>query len=211
MTKFENISASYDIGIAKEFGIPCAVLLNKLLYLDRYSGREDGFSWKTAKELEEELGLTKNQQTLAIEKLEKANIIETKNTYIVGTQVKCKHFKITETFKSEMLESGKSDFMETIQSVNNSNTLVREKEYNKLYSSKRKNGDKPTLDEIRQYIYERNSLVDAECFYNYYESNGWKVGRNPMKDWKACIRTWERNDILRNKKNNNNGVIYEQI
>ena len=76
---------------------------------------------------------------------------------------------------------------------------------------KQRNFIKPTIDEIRQYIYERNSSIDAECFYNYYESNGWKVGRNPMKDWKACIRTWERNDILRNKKNNNNGVVYEQI
>ena len=53
---------------------------------------------------------------------------------------------------------------------------------------------KPTLDEIIAYCRERNNDVDANRFYNYYEANGWKVGRNPMKDWKACVRTWERNN-----------------
>ena len=52
---------------------------------------------------------------------------------------------------------------------------------------------KPTISEVQEYCYARQNLVDAERFYNYYESNGWKVGKNPMKDWKACVRTWERN------------------
>lgn len=52
---------------------------------------------------------------------------------------------------------------------------------------------KPTLEEIQAYCTERNNNVDAERFYDYYEANGWKVGKNPMKDWKASVRTWERN------------------
>lgn len=52
---------------------------------------------------------------------------------------------------------------------------------------------KPTLDDIRTYCRERNNAVDAEHFFDYYESNGWKVGKNAMKDWKAAVRTWERN------------------
>lgn len=52
---------------------------------------------------------------------------------------------------------------------------------------------KPTLDEVKNYCQERNNNIDAEKFIDYYESNGWKVGRNPMKDWKACVRTWEKN------------------
>lgn len=51
---------------------------------------------------------------------------------------------------------------------------------------------KPTMDDIKSYCSERNNYVDPERFFNYYESNGWKVGRNPMKDWKAAVRTWER-------------------
>ncbi|MBR6874365.1 MAG: helix-turn-helix domain-containing protein [Ruminococcus sp.] len=52
----------------------------------------------------------------------------------------------------------------------------------------------PTLEEVRAYCRERNNRVDAQRFIDYYTSNGWKVGRNPMKDWKAAVRTWERND-----------------
>ena len=51
---------------------------------------------------------------------------------------------------------------------------------------------KPSLDEVRSYCQERHNNVDAERFIDYYESNGWKVGKNPMKDWKAAVRTWER-------------------
>ena len=52
---------------------------------------------------------------------------------------------------------------------------------------------KPTVEQIQEYIDSRHTNVDAERFFDYYESNGWKVGKNPMKDWKACVRTWEKN------------------
>lgn len=52
----------------------------------------------------------------------------------------------------------------------------------------------PTVEEVRAYCKERGNNVDPERWYDYYESNGWKVGRNPMKDWKAAVRTWERGD-----------------
>lgn len=51
---------------------------------------------------------------------------------------------------------------------------------------------KPTVEEVQAYCEERNNGVDAQKWFDYYEANGWKVGRNPMKDWKASVRTWER-------------------
>lgn len=48
----------------------------------------------------------------------------------------------------------------------------------------------PSLEEVRKFCYSEKYLIDAQRFYNYYTSNGWKVGRNPMKDWKAAVRTW---------------------
>lgn len=57
-------------------------------------------------------------------------------------------------------------------------------------ASKSKKFIKPTLEEVKSYIEENNYRVDPEEWFNYYESNGWKVGRNPMKDWKACVRRW---------------------
>lgn len=54
---------------------------------------------------------------------------------------------------------------------------------------------KPTLEELELYCIERKNKVDIVKFHNFYESNGWKVGKNPMKDWRACIRTWESNSF----------------
>lgn len=51
----------------------------------------------------------------------------------------------------------------------------------------------PTIDEVRTYCDERKNGVNPQRFIDYYSSNGWKVGRNPMKDWKAAVRTWEKN------------------
>lgn len=51
----------------------------------------------------------------------------------------------------------------------------------------------PTLEEVRAYCDERQNSVDAEKFIDYYTSNGWQVGKNKMRDWKAAVRTWERN------------------
>lgn len=60
---------------------------------------------------------------------------------------------------------------------------------------KRKKFIKPILEEIKTYCSERKNSVDADKFINYYDSNGWKVGRNPMKSWQAAIRTWEKSSF----------------
>ena len=52
----------------------------------------------------------------------------------------------------------------------------------------------PTLEEVAAYCRERGNSVSPERFIDYYTSNGWKVGRNPMKDWKAAVRNWEKGE-----------------
>ena len=59
---------------------------------------------------------------------------------------------------------------------------------------KREKFIKPTVEEIKAYCQERKNSIDAEYFFDHYESKGWKVGKNPMKDWKAAVRNWERNE-----------------
>lgn len=58
----------------------------------------------------------------------------------------------------------------------------------------------PTVEEVAAYCKERNNGINPERFVDYYESNGWKVGRNSMKDWKAAVRTWERNGYTNQKQ-----------
>ncbi|MBO1680360.1 hypothetical protein [Bittarella massiliensis (ex Durand et al. 2017)] len=53
---------------------------------------------------------------------------------------------------------------------------------------------KPTVEEIGQYCREIGSSVDPERFFDYYEGNGWMVGKRHMKDWKATVRNWERRE-----------------
>ena len=70
-----------------------------------------------------------------------------------------------------------------------------EKENNK----KKKRFTPPTIEEVKAYCEERGNSIDAEIFVNFYASKGWLVGKSPMKDWKACVRTWEKNEAKPNK------------
>ena len=58
---------------------------------------------------------------------------------------------------------------------------------------------KPTLEELKAYCKERKNNVDPEAFMDFYASKGWKVGSQPMKDWKAAVRTWEKREKPKEK------------
>ncbi len=86
----------------------------------------------------------------------------------------------------------------------------------KSTTTKRKRFEKPTISDVEQYCIERNNNVDPQHFVDYYESNGWKVGKNSMKDWKAAVRTWERNGYnqsakLKSSKTDAMNVVKELI
>ena len=68
---------------------------------------------------------------------------------------------------------------------------------------KRKRFIAPTIEEVFAYCQERKNGVDAQHFVDYYTANGWKVGKNPMKDWRAAVRTWEKNGYNRAGKTTN--------
>lgn len=72
------------------------------------------------------------------------------------------------------------------------NTIVLSKEKNTTMATKR--FVKPSISEIEEYVEVKGYEIIAQHFYDYYEANGWKVGKNPMKDWKATIRNWARNN-----------------
>ena len=60
---------------------------------------------------------------------------------------------------------------------------------------------KPTIEQIKAYCLEAGKNIDAEAFFDFYEAKGWVVGRAPMKDWKAAVRNWAKNEsqFLRRK------------
>lgn len=59
----------------------------------------------------------------------------------------------------------------------------------------------PTVEEVSAYCRERGNNIDPQRFVDYYTSNGWMVGRNKMKDWKAAVRTWEKQEYSTGSKN----------
>lgn len=69
---------------------------------------------------------------------------------------------------------------------------------------------KPSVEEISYYCQERKNNINPEQFYDYYEANGWKINRNPMKDWKATVRNWERNEFNRKSADNFGLPIIEE-
>jgi hypothetical protein len=63
----------------------------------------------------------------------------------------------------------------------------------------------PSVDEVKSYCQEQGYFVDAERFVDHYESNGWMVGKNKMKNWKAAVRSWKARET---HTNNNTGYVH---
>ena len=78
-----------------------------------------------------------------------------------------------------------------------------------LYKDGSSRFQKPSLDDIRAYCISRANNVDPDQFFNFYESKGWMVGKTPMKDWRAAVRTWEKRDTPRGKKSSRQESVLE--
>ena len=78
--------------------------------------------------------------------------------------------------------------------VNVNHNVNDNKKVSTCVDRKKKIFSTPTISDINSYIKENNYNVDGQRFYDYYESNGWRVGKNPMKSWQASVRTWARSD-----------------
>ena len=87
---------------------------------------------------------------------------------------------------------------------------VTGKELTKNITNRTKKGNKrfiePTIDEVRVYCIERGNGINADAFVNHYQANGWMRGKNKIKDWKACVRTWEVAQRNRNKSSHVNAA-----
>ena len=94
--------------------------------------------------------------------------------------------KLNSTKKQDMINIS-SSYDKHMENENENEIVIR----NKI--QKGKGFVKPELFQVQNYFEEVGALPEAEGFFNYYESNGWKVGKNPMKDWQAASRNWIKN------------------
>jgi len=118
--------------------------------------------------------------------------ISTYYTYKGGTkEIDRRYIRILKGGIKENLKRGiKENFKDSI-------SLSKDKHINNKGASFKK----PEVNDIKEYCLWRNNGIDSETFFDFYESKNWMVGKNKMKDWKACMRTWEKRQ---NKTNNNN-------
>ena len=93
-------------------------------------------------------------------------------------------------------ESKKSKcFSEKAKKADNDNEYDNDLKENTLEGVKEKRFAPPTLENVSEYCREMGyTNVDAVCFIDFYTSNGWMVGKNRMKDWKAAVRNWDRRE-----------------
>lgn len=79
-----------------------------------------------------------------------------------------------------------------LSNVNEADKEIKELVANILDALNHKRFIKPELSEIVDYCKEKNLQIDPQVFYDHYQSNGWKIGKTPMKDWRAAARNWSR-------------------
>ena len=96
-----------------------------------------------------------------------------------------------------LYEVSRVSIQKWLKSLEDNNHIRRVNIYkqgNLTDSNKKALFKKPTLDDVKNYCILRNNNIDAEAFIAFYESKGWMVGSNKMKNWKQAIITWERRD-----------------
>ena len=119
--------------------------------------------------------------------------------------------------KKLLSEKENKAYTECVQDVYMVDTQVRDRlelskdsiELVEDEKQKRKRFVPPTLEEVKAYCAERKNNVDAARFIDYYTANGWLIGKNKMKDWKAAVRTWERNNFS-TKTYGENGIAVDR-
>ena len=124
-------------------------------------------------------GKSKTTVSKWVSELVKEGFVEVKLTYKEGTkEIENRYITIT---KGGNRKQGVNPLVKKLKD----NTTILNT--NTTYSNK-----KPSVEEIKQYCLERNNGIDAEQFYDFYESKNWYVGKNKMKNWQAAVRTWEK-------------------
>jgi len=144
------------------------------------------------KKLSKEIGISEQQLRTSINHLKSTNniTIESHNKYSIIT--------INNYDKYQVINQQDNQQSTNNQPASNHNIIKEIKEINNKESISKdipkKVFIKPSIKEISDYCRERNNNVNPNKFYDFYESKNWMIGKNKMKDWKACVRTWEQHD-----------------
>jgi len=187
--------------LIKIIGLEETIMLGELAseyeYWEGQDKLENEYFYSTLDMVEQNTTLTAYQQRKALKVLQDMGLVE---VVIKGLPPK-RYVKINEDaivkklniklLKNLTIKSEKTKQLK-VKKLNINNNIIN-KNINNKENIIKESFKKPTLDEVKEYCKERNNEVDPQRFIDFYESKGWYVGKNKMKDWKASVRTWERN------------------
>ena len=145
-----------------------------------------------------DLGFTTQQVRTAIKKLESTGEITRfpTNRFSIVTIENWEFYQgDTEDANKQITNNQQTNNKQITNNQQTNNTILKRKEGNKVKRKEEREGIPPTLEEVQEYCIRRGNMIDPEHFMDYYQTRGWRLNNGKkMKDWKACIRTWERRD-----------------
>lgn len=167
-----------------EWGLAGSELLVYAL-INGYSQKGQGCYWGSLENTAKVCGISRATAIRTLQALTEKGFI-LKNKAVVNDEFRTIYIA---TRVSKCNAEYQNDTSGSIKMTPNS---IDENINNTLSNKGRAKFQKPSLEEIRLYCLERGNQVDPVKFFNFYESKGWVVGKSPMKDWKAAVRTWEQ-------------------
>ena len=177
-----------------------------LVYALVYGFCQDGKSEFTGslEYVTEWIGVTRTNASLILKRLVEKGLLEKTEHRIQNTNFKVCSYKtryhsdnsisVTDITVSEIGKTRICNRDGAVSETDNNtihNNIVKQN-LNTIY---RERFVPPTVEEVKAYCLERHNNIDAQYFCDYYESKGWMIGKNKMKDWKCSVRTWERNNF----------------
>jgi hypothetical protein len=158
--------------------------------------------------LSEALALTPKEVRVALDHLIATGEVgrQTTNKYSVITVVKYDEYQ---SEGRQTADKGQSNG--SLRATNEEREEIKESNLKEKDKKKVVRFAPPSVEEVKAYCDDRNNGIDPESFIDFYSSKGWKVGNQPMKDWQAAIRTWERRHNEKRPENpvNNPKVHFE--
>ncbi|MBH75584.1 MAG: hypothetical protein CMP68_00195 [Flavobacteriales bacterium] len=162
--------------VLKKIGIDSTLILSELIKVEEYSKNTDyDFTVNNLISLSENTTLNKSKIKDAINKLYKLKLID-----VIVKKKDVFYVKILHKNISQFILEDYSTKREK-QRKRNTNSIIKKKKFKK-----------PNIDELKDYFLKIKAEDESEVMYDFYESKGWKIGKNSMKCWKSSARNWAR-------------------
>ena len=165
---------------------------------------ERGSFVSSISKLSAETGLSEREVRTALEHLKKTGEVTCNrhakySVYTVVNYCKYQSSDRQNDTENDMESDTRSDTSVDNLSTGNRHAIEEKKEGKNKRINNTGRFEPPDVEMVRAYCQERGNKVDPQAFVDFYESKGWMVGKNKMKNWKAAVRTWEKEDQRRSQ------------